>query len=181
MSRVIGYTRVSTGEQGRSGLGLAAQRDAILARYPGAEVIEEVASGGRADNRPALQAALAGMRRGDALVVSKVDRLARDTEDFCRIAKAAIRRGWALVCLDLGLDTSTPMGEAMATMAAAFARLERRRISERRREAAEAKRPELRVRRERILELATGGLSQRAIAAELGTHKETVARVLRAA
>jgi len=58
------------------------------------------------------------------------------------------------------------MGEAMATMAAAFARLERRRISERSREAIEAKRPELRTRRLRILELATDeGLSQRAIAA----------------
>jgi DNA-binding NarL/FixJ family response regulator len=67
----------------------------------------------------------------------------------------------------------------MATMAATFARLERRRISERRREAAEAKRRELRIRRLRILELARDGLSQRAIARELRTHKETVARVLR--
>lgn len=70
------------------------------------------------------------------------------------------------------------MGEAAAAMAVVFARLERRRNSERVVLALEARRPELRERRERIHELARTGLNRCAIARELGIHRQQVDRVL---
>jgi DNA invertase Pin-like site-specific DNA recombinase len=99
--RVIGYVRVSTEEQGRSGLGLAAQRAAILAARPDAEIVEEVASGGRADNRPRLEEVRASLQRGDVLVVSRLDRLTRSLYDFADLVREAERRGWSLTALDM--------------------------------------------------------------------------------
>lgn len=81
--RFIAYYRVSTARQGRSGLGLDAQRSAVLAYLNGGawELIEEfteVESGKRSD-RPQLAAALAACRIHRAkLVIAKLDRLARN-------------------------------------------------------------------------------------------------------
>lgn len=82
--RYVAYYRVSTAQQGASGLGLEAQRDAV-ARYilsvAGNLVaeFEEVESGKRSDNRPKLQEALARARVTKAtLVIAKLDRLARN-------------------------------------------------------------------------------------------------------
>jgi DNA invertase Pin-like site-specific DNA recombinase len=128
---IIGYTRVSTSEQGQSGLGLDAQRAAILAARPDATIIEEVASGGRAENRPVLEQARSVLRRGDTLVVSRLDRLTRSVGDFATLLDEAKRRGFEVLVLDPPLDTTTPFGEAMANMCATFAQLERRLIGQR--------------------------------------------------
>jgi DNA invertase Pin-like site-specific DNA recombinase len=84
---LIGYVRVSTNQQGRSGLGIEAQRDAI-ARFAVAEVFElvrvftevETGKGSDAlDRRPQLSAALDEARRRKCpVVVAKLDRLSRD-------------------------------------------------------------------------------------------------------
>jgi DNA invertase Pin-like site-specific DNA recombinase len=84
---LVGYCRVSTSRQGRSGLGLEAQRD-VIERFAEAEectlsrVFVEVETGKGADaleRRPQLAAALAEARkRGGAVVVAKLDRLSRD-------------------------------------------------------------------------------------------------------
>lgn len=81
----IAYLRVSTQKQGDSGLGLAAQR-AIIDHYSqNGEVIEyviEVGSGKSITGRPQLQAAVERCREYDyTLIVAKVDRLSRKTED----------------------------------------------------------------------------------------------------
>lgn len=70
-ARVYGYVRVSTGEQGRSGLGLSAQRAAIESyaqgrRWLDVEFREEIASGAR-DDRPVLVSLLSSLRSGDTL------------------------------------------------------------------------------------------------------------------
>ena len=81
--RFVAYLRVSTDGQGRSGLGLEAQRQAVAAHVAqaGGEVVaefREVESGKRAD-RPQLAAALASCRtRRAVLVIAKLDRLARN-------------------------------------------------------------------------------------------------------
>jgi DNA invertase Pin-like site-specific DNA recombinase len=82
--RYVLYRRVSTDEQGRSGLGLEAQKrdlDLYLATREGAEVVAdlvEVASGGKSD-RPVLTEALALCRKQKAtLLVAKLDRLSRN-------------------------------------------------------------------------------------------------------
>jgi DNA invertase Pin-like site-specific DNA recombinase len=87
MSGLISYVRVSTARQGRSGLGLAAQQEAIgrFAAAEGREVIAEyveVETGKGADalnRRPQLAAAITAARKHKAaVVVSKLDRLSRD-------------------------------------------------------------------------------------------------------
>jgi DNA invertase Pin-like site-specific DNA recombinase len=90
MCKVVAYYRVSTQEQGRSGLGLEAQRQAVLGLCQGRgwEVIAEhteIESGKRSD-RPELAKALDHARRtGAKLVVAKLDRLSRDAEFTLRL------------------------------------------------------------------------------------------------
>src|SRR5687768_6703562 len=122
--RVLGYVRVSTDEQGMSGAGLEAQRQAILAecRRRGWELVEVVEDRGysaRDLKRPAIRAALEELERGraDGLVVAKLDRLSRSMLDFTAIMGKAQKQSWALVALDCAVDTTTPAGEAMAKRA----------------------------------------------------------------
>jgi DNA invertase Pin-like site-specific DNA recombinase len=145
-SRVIGYVRVSTDEQGASGLGIDAQRAAIEAEcqrrgWQLVRVEQDTASGGKLD-RPGLNTALAAVAEGevDGLIVAKLDRLSRSVLHFSTLLERFRTKGWGLVILDLGIDTTTIMGEAMATMAATFAQVERRRIGERTREALAVRR-----------------------------------------
>jgi len=146
--RAIGYVRVSTAEQAESGAGLAAQRAAIAAAclQRGWELvrIEEDAglSARSTEGREALARVLAAVEAGEAhaLVVSKLDRLIRSMPDFVVLLDRSRRRGWGLVALDLGLDTSSPMGEFTAHIVAAVAQLERRIIGQRTREGLAQKR-----------------------------------------
>ena len=99
--KLIGYCRVSTAEQGRSGLGLDAQK-ADVERYAagcGGEILTwytEVESG-RRDARPELAKAIAQARRiGAKLVIAKLDRLARDVAFISTLMK----NGFEFVCCD---------------------------------------------------------------------------------
>ena len=138
----VGYVRVSTAEQTESGLGLAAQRRTIEAEcdrrgWTLVAVYEDSASGKSMAGRGALAEGLEALDRGDAgaLVVSKLDRLSRSVGDAAELLNRAQRAGWALVACDLGVDTTTPAGEAMANVMATFAQLERRLIGQRTRDA----------------------------------------------
>jgi DNA invertase Pin-like site-specific DNA recombinase len=146
--RFIGYLRVSTSEQTTSGAGIEAQRSSILAEaerrgWQAADIewIEDSASG-KSTKRPGLQLALQTLKRGEAsgLVVAKMDRLSRSLLDFTTIMAEAQRQGWALIALDCPADPSTATGEAMASILATFAQLERRLIGQRTREALAVKR-----------------------------------------
>ena len=88
--------------------------------------------------RRALEAIEAGQAEG--LVVSKLDRLSRSLLDFAGLMERARKRGWSLVALDLGVDTSTPSGEMMAAVLATFAQFERRLIGQRTKDALAVKR-----------------------------------------
>jgi DNA invertase Pin-like site-specific DNA recombinase len=92
--------------------------------------------------RPGIQEALRLLRRGDAetLVVARIDRLTRSMADFTPLLAQAAKEGWALVALDINVDTTSPAGEAVANVVAAFAQLERRLIGERTKQALAAKR-----------------------------------------
>lgn len=145
--RVIGYARVSTSEQADSRLGLEAQRAAILAecRRRGWELIEMLEDGGHSAKdlrRPGIRLALEALERkkADALVVGKLDRLSRSMLDFTSLMEKAQRQGWALVALDAPVDTTTPAGEAMASVLAVFSQFERRLIGQRTKEALAQKR-----------------------------------------
>lgn len=143
---LVGYVRVSTAEQGRSGLGLDAQRQAIEAACAarGWELlrVEEDALSGRNLRRPGLRAALEACTGGEAagLVVAKLDRLSRSLLDFAGLLRRADREGWNLVALDLGVDLSTPAGRLVANVMASVAEWEREAAAERTRAAlAEAR------------------------------------------
>jgi DNA invertase Pin-like site-specific DNA recombinase len=157
---VIGYGRVSTEEQTASGAGLGAQRTAIEAEvarrgWDLASYIEDGCSGAKApDEREWLSLALLTLREGraDILMVAKLDRLSRSLYDFAGLMERSRREGWALVALDLGVDTTTPAGEAMASVMATFAQMERRLIGQRTREALAIKRTQgVRIGRPRTL------------------------------
>lgn len=93
--KFVAYFRVSTGKQGRSGLGVEAQQQAVKTYLNGGdwEIVEEfteVESGKRSD-RPALDKALAAARlHRAALVVSKVDRLTRSVAFLSRLLEAGV-------------------------------------------------------------------------------------------
>lgn len=92
MQPFVAYFRVSTDKQGRSGLGLDAQREAVR-RFGGKVVAEytEVESG-RNDARPQLAAAMATARkRGARLLIAKIDRLARDVHFIAGLMKSDVR------------------------------------------------------------------------------------------
>jgi DNA invertase Pin-like site-specific DNA recombinase/integrase len=128
---------VSTEEQGRSGLGLAAQRKAIAAHANAKEwdviwLCDEGASAKSLD-RPAFREALGLLKRGEAqaVVVSKLDRLSRLVQDFAGLLAVARKQRWAVNALDVGVDTTTPGGELVANVMVAVAQWERRTIGER--------------------------------------------------
>lgn len=140
---VIGYTRVSTEEQATSGLGLEDQRQVIAAeaerRSWTVSWVEDAGYSAKDLNRPGISTALLSLRDHEAaaLVVAKLDRLSRSVQDFAGVMALAQKQGWNLVALDLGVDTTTPAGEMVATVFAAVAQWERRVIGERTRAALE--------------------------------------------
>src|SRR5437868_10048801 len=133
------YVRVSTASQAASGIGLDAQRNAIMTAASqgmfvvGAWYEDAGRSGASVRNRPGLVAALASLEREEVggLVCAKIDRLGRSTHEVSGLVERAVREGWRLVALDVGLDTTTPAGEMVATALMVAARFEYRRISER--------------------------------------------------
>lgn len=139
--RVIGYTRCSTTEQGRSGLGLAAQREAIedackRSAWTLVDVVEDVASGKSMRKRDGLARALTAVESGsvEGIVAAKLDRLSRSVLDFAHLVCRAQGFGWNLVVLDLGLDLATPQGRLTAHILCAMAEFEREMIGQRTRE-----------------------------------------------
>jgi|SRR5579872_4537376 len=123
LPRIIGYARVSTGEQNESGQGEALRRAGATA------VVVEKASGiGR---QPELDALVARLVSGDSLVVTEVSRLGRTTTSVLLLAEQLERRGIHLRVLNLGIDTATPTGGLVLTMMAGLAKFERELLRER--------------------------------------------------
>lgn len=137
----VAYYRVSTDQQGRSGLGLDAQK-ATVARHAetakGSVVAEyeEIESGSRND-RPQLALALAECRaRRATLILAKLDRLARNTAFLLSVVHGAGDAG--VVFCDLPQLPPGPGGAFILTMFAAVAELERGLISQRTKAALDA-------------------------------------------
>lgn len=181
---LIGYMRVSTGEQS-----LDLQRDA-LARVGCERVYDDVCSG-RAPDRPGLSKALDVAREGDALVVWKLDRIGRSLPHVVGLVGDLHKRGIGLKVLTgqgAQVDTTRPEGRMIFGIMATLAEFERELIRERTRAGmAAAKRRGARVGRPRKLtpyqlDQAAGmidaGQSRADVAALLGVDVATLRRAL---
>jgi DNA invertase Pin-like site-specific DNA recombinase len=128
-----GYARVSTDDQS-----LDVQITALNAA--GCSVIlSEKASGASRDGRAKLALVLEVIGQGDTLIVTKLDRLARDTVDMLELVREIGDKGAGFRSLaESWADTTTPAGELVLTIMAGVAQFERARIRERQREGIEA-------------------------------------------
>ncbi len=125
MTTVYGYARVSS-----DGQSLASQQ-AELAGAGCAKVYAEKVSGAKSD-RAELGKMLKRLEAGDALIVTRLDRLARSTRDLLNILHELAQKGVSFKSLaDPWCDTSTMHGELLVTLLAGFATFERRLIAAR--------------------------------------------------
>lgn len=129
VTRLIGYARVSTTDQQA---GLEAQLREFEKIGGFAWVRAERASA--VGVRPVLDDLIALLEKGDTLVVTKLDRLARNVAHLCEIVERIKARGASLRILAMGLDTGTPTGTLMLNVLGAVAQFEREIMLERQRE-----------------------------------------------
>jgi DNA invertase Pin-like site-specific DNA recombinase len=125
----IGYIRVSTWKQ-LEGNGLEAQEQEILSKYPGIVIYKEQHTGKTTD-RPVLQKVMGEIKKGDTLIVTKLDRLARNTVEGIQIVEDLFKKGVSVHVLNLGLLENTSMGKFFLTTLLAVAEMERNTIMER--------------------------------------------------
>jgi len=178
----IGYARISTNEQDAT-----AQVAAL--RSAGCELIfKEKASGGRWE-RPELHRLLGQLRKGDVIVVWKLDRLSRSLKDVLTIMEGVRQAKAGFRSLTEAIDTTTPAGRMMMQMVGSFAEFEREMLRERTKAGLDAARKEGRIggrrpklkpeQRREIVRLVTKGKKTAADAARLfGVHPATVSRLL---
>jgi len=178
----IGYARVST-----EGQELTAQLEQL--EEAGVEkVFKEKASGVKED-RPQLAAMLEHVRKGDTVVVCKLDRIARSTKHLLEIVEALEARKVAFKVLNINLDTSTPTGKLMLSMLAAIGQFEREMMLERQREGIrlakaagiyKGRKPTAKGQAARVLELIRQGKTRQAAADEVGIGVASVYRIMKA-
>ena len=134
----IGYVRVSTDQQANEGVSLDAQREGIQAwaKLHGYELgkvhVDAGISAKRADNRPALLAAIAdACNRPAVLVVYSLSRLARSVKDTINISERLDKAGADLVSLSEDINTTSASGKMVFRVLAVLAEFERDIVSER--------------------------------------------------
>jgi DNA invertase Pin-like site-specific DNA recombinase len=169
---LIGYMRVSTGEQS-----LDLQRDA-LARVGCERVYDDVCSG-RAPDRPGLSKALDVAREGDALVVWKLDRIGRSLPHVVGLVGDLHKRGIGLKVLTGDVDTTTATGRLVFGIFATLAEFERDLIYERTMAGLAAARARGRVMTKPKLKVAMAMMADREnaardVAAQLGVSLSTL-------
>ncbi len=147
MQKAIGYVRVSTEDQATEGVSLDAQKAKLAAwclanDYELSKVLVDAGlSGGRADNRPGLQAAIEeACKTKSALVVYSLSRLARSTKDTIAIGDKLDKAGADLVSLSEKIDTTSAAGRMVFRMLAVLAEFERDQVGERTKMALQHKR-----------------------------------------
>jgi DNA invertase Pin-like site-specific DNA recombinase len=170
---LIGYARISTSEQ-----------DTKMCEL----IFREKASGGRWE-RPELHKLLSQLRKGDVLVVWKLDRLSRSLRDVLTIMERLQEKKAGFRSLTEAVDTTTPAGRMMMQMVGAFAEFERAMLKQRTKAGLDAARKEGRIggrrpklkpqQQQEIVRLVRAGKKTAADAARLfGVHPATVSRLL---
>ena len=130
MGKIYGYARVSTKMQAKDGNSLKAQEDEILSKYETATIYKESFTGTKTD-RPVFNEVIKQLNNGDTLVVTKLDRLARNTVEGIKIVEELFSKGVSVHVLNVGLLENTSMGKFFLTTLLAVAEMERNTILER--------------------------------------------------
>jgi DNA invertase Pin-like site-specific DNA recombinase len=178
-ANIVGYARVSSTDQDLE-IQLAALRTA------GCDVIRsEKVSGTSTEGRAELRTVLSFLRKGDVLMVTRIDRLARSIADLATIVRELEAKGAALKAIEQPIDTSTSAGRAFLQMLGVFAEFETAIRKERQLEgisAAKARgvykgRPAS-IQADQVAALKAEGLGASAIAKRLNIGRASVYRVL---
>jgi len=192
MSAVFGYARVSTHEQDIANQRLEIERAGYVIQDAFWFADTGVSGSTEAAERPQFKVLLDRIRRGETVVVSKLDRLGRDALDVGQTVKMLAERQIEVVVLQLGkLDLASPAGKMMLTMLAAVAEMERDLLIERTqaglaRAKAQGKtlgRPAKTTlgERARIIQARKQGASISALARQFGVARATILAILEAA
>lgn len=129
----IGYARVSTQDQN-----FELQEDAL--NKSGCEIIyKEIVSGTKAD-RPELNKLIEHIRKGDVVIVYKLDRLGRSLKHLLEMVDFFNKKEVGLQSISDSIDTTTPQGRLFFNISASFAEFEKDLIRERTRAGLEAAR-----------------------------------------
>jgi DNA invertase Pin-like site-specific DNA recombinase len=179
--RLFGYARVSTSQQS-----LAIQTKTLKkAGVKKSRIFTDKATGSNTD-RGGLRLLRVKVEKGDVILVTKLDRLGRDTADMINLIKEFDGLGVAIRFLDDGISTEGEMGKMVVTILSAVAQAERHRILERTNEGRiEAKARGVKfgrkpsVDRKRVFEMRGKGIRAVDIAKELGIGRSTVYKVLK--
>ena len=178
---LIAYARTSTTEQSA---GLDAQLRDLAAHGCEEAFSEQVSSVQRRDE---LQKVLKFIRKGDTLVVTKLDRLARSVPDLVKIMARLEDRGASLRILAMNLDTETPTGRLLINLVGSIAQFEREIMLERQRDGISKAQGEgkykgraatARAKADEVLALRKQGKGASEIAAEVGIGRASVYRIL---
>lgn len=183
LSGILGYARVSTGDQDVAGQTMRLEQAGAI------KIFTDMRSGKSMD-RPGLIELLAYARAGDTLAVVRLDRLGRSLGELLTIVTELKGRGIALLSLEEKIDTSSAAGELVFHVFGAIAHFERRLIAERTKDgiaAARAKgklpgrRPLDPDKAKAALSLVIGGMSPTDAARQLGLGRATVYREMASA
>ena len=176
---IIGYARVSTTDQNLD------LQERIL-KAAGCEIVRpEKASGTNRENRPELATLLQFLRKGDTLMVTRIDRLARSIRDLQNIVHDLKARGITLRATEQQVDTSTAAGKCFLDMLGVFAEFETNLRMERQLEGVAAakaagvyKGRKATLDADKIKQLRAEGMGGTAIAKQLGIGRTSVYRLL---
>jgi DNA invertase Pin-like site-specific DNA recombinase len=178
--RLFGYARVSTSQQS-----LELQIKTLnAAGVTPSRLFSDKATGSNTE-RPGLHTLQMKVEEGDVILVTKLDRLGRDTADMIQIIKQFDAIGVSVRFLDDHISTEGTMGKMVVTILSAVATAERQRILERTNEGRiEAKIKGIKfgrkrsINRERVLQLKTSDIGATEIANQMNIGRSTVYKIL---
>lgn len=126
---IYGYARVSTKTQAKDGNTLEGQEKAI--REVGATEVYKDTFTGTVASRPEFDKLMGKLSKGDTLVVTKLDRIARSATEGSKLVREMLERGVSVYVLNMGKMDNTPTGKLIFQVMFAFAEFERDMIVER--------------------------------------------------
>ena len=183
---IYGYARVSSAGQASYGVGLDVQEQEL--RQAGATEIYSDVYTGTKQHRPELDKLFEKLQAGDTLVVTKLDRIARNARHGLEIIESLIDKGVSIRIMNMGMFDNTPTGKLMLTMMLGFAEFERDLIVQRTQEGKSFKRqndPEYKEGRktieldvEQLTQLRNEGCTINEIAKIMGVSASTIKRRL---